>query len=129
MALPANSISIPTFSPRIGIIIAISQAEQALVTCSLPITFIVGQSVKIVIPPATRATLVNPAFDYGMPEINDMIGTIIEVFPDSFIIDIDTRFFQAFTLPAFATQPAQAVPYAEINAHLDGAWKNILPPV
>jgi len=132
MTLPANSISIPTFAPRIGIIIAISQTEQALITLLNPTTFVVGQIVKIVIPGPTRTTIV-PGYDYGMPEINNMSGTVIQLFPgfpNSFLIDIDTRQFQAFTLPALPLQQyAQAVPTGEINSHLDGAWRNILPPV
>src|SRR5260370_40320133 len=105
MTLPANSISIPTFIPRIGIIIAISQAAQALVTCSAPITFVVGQSVRIVIPAQMSATLTAAAYDYGMHEINGLLGNILVITsPTTFIIDIDTRFFQAFTLPVDATQ-------------------------
>lgn len=132
MPLPANSISIPTFIPRVGIIIAISQAEQAVVTCSVPVTFIVGQSVKFVIPPATSATMTAPAFNFGMPEINGLLGTILSIDPNNpanFVVDIDTRFFQPFTLPAQYTQFAQAVPVGEINSKINGAWRNNLGPL
>ncbi len=73
-----------------------------------------------------------PAYDYGMPEINGMSGTVIQLFPgspNSFLIDIDTRQFQPFVSQPSATQYAQVVPTGEINSHLDGAWRNILPPV
>ena len=96
MTLPANSISIPTFAPRVAIIVAITQAEFPFVTTSLPHTFITGQSVNIVIPPAMRATLAQPAYDYGMHEINGLLANIIftsSVTPNIFGIDIDTRFF------------------------------------
>lgn len=130
MTLPANSISIPTFSPRVGIIIAITQAEQALVTILAPLTFVVGQSVRIVIPPAIRATPSAPGYDYGMHEINGMLANIIAIPTNvTFQIDIDTRFFQPFTVPADFNQFAQAVPVGEQNSMLDGAWRNILPPV
>lgn len=132
MTLPANAVSIPTFSPRIAIITAITQAEFPFVTCSTNITFIVGQSVKIIIPPAMKATAIQPAYDYGMHEINNLIGNIIATpsnSPTMFQIDIDTRLFAPFTLPAHPSQFAQAVPYGENAFQFDGAWRNILPPV
>ncbi|MGJ0429584.1 hypothetical protein [Methylobacter sp.] len=132
MPLPANSISIPTFSPRIGIITAITRANGATIQTSLPITFVVGQSVRIIIPPPARATMTSPAYNYGMPEINEMLATVVFVnpaLPNFFRTDIDSRFFQPFTYQPNATQLAQAVPVGELNSHLDGAWRNILGPV
>lgn len=132
MPLPANSISIPTFSPLLAIIIAITRANGCTIQTTQPITFIVGQSVKIIIPPPVRATLTNTGYDYGMHEINGMIGNIVFInplLPNFFRTDIDTTFFTPFVLPGNATQFAQAIPYAEENDHLDGAWRNALPPV
>lgn len=129
MALP-GIITNPTFNPASVVIMAITQAVQALITTTTNITFVVGQSVRIVIPPATRAILTTPAFDYGMHEINGLLGNILVInSPTSFTIDIDTTLFQAFTFQPNATQLAQAVPVGEQNNQINGAWRNILNPV
>ncbi len=131
MPLPANSISIPTFIPRIGIITAITQANGATIQCSMPITFIVGQSVRIIIPPPMRATMTAPAYDYGMPEIDGMLATVVftsAVLPSVFRTDIDSRLFQPFIYQPNATQFAQAIPVGEKNSQLNGAWRNALGP-
>ncbi len=131
--LPANSISIPTFSPRVAIVVDILSIDsrETLIATESPHTFVIGQSVKIIIPPPARATMTNPAYDYGMPEINNMILTITDITsggPDQFFVALDSRFFEPFTEQFNATQLAQAVPVGELNSHLDGAWRNILRP-
>lgn len=134
MPLPANSISIHTFSPQVGIITLIQPIGNTpftLVATQAPHTFIVGQSVRFVIPPATQATSQAPAYNFGMPEINGLLGTILSIDtnnPYNFTVDIDTRFFQPFTLPMAYTQFAQAIPVGEKNSQLNGAWRNILGP-
>jgi hypothetical protein len=128
---PKNSISIPTFIPRVAIIDDIVEGEITLIGTTVPITFIVGQSVKIVIPPPQLATMTAPAYDYGMPEINGMTGFIVMIdpnIPDQFFIDIDSRFFQPFNYQPNATQLAQAVPVGERTLQLFGAWRNALGP-
>lgn len=131
MSLPANSISIPTFIPRVGIIDDIIEGETTLIGTIGPHTFIVGQSVKIVIPSPQLATMTAPAYNYGMPEINGMIGFIVDInpnVPDSFFIDIDSRFFQPFNYQPNANQLAQAIPVGERTLQLFGAWRNALGP-
>src|SRR6266403_3251450 len=100
--LPANSISIPTFSPRVAIVVDILSIDsrETLIATESPHTFVIGQSVKIIIPPPARATMTNPAYDYGMPEINNMILTITDITsggPDQFFVALDSRFFEPFT--------------------------------
>lgn len=131
MPLPANSISILTFNPAVAVIEDIVNGDETLIVTKNNHTFVVGQSVRIIIPPAMRATMTQPAYDYGMPEINGMLGNIISIdpaFPDQFFIDIDSTFFQAFTEPASQPQLAQAIPVGELNSQLNGAVKNILGP-
>lgn len=131
MPLPANSISIPTFIPRVAIITAITQVNGATIQTSQPITFIVGQSVRIVIPSPMKATGTSPAYDFGMPEINGMLATIVFInaaLPNFFRTDIDSRFFQPFIYQPQATQFAQAVPVGELTLQLNGAWRNALGP-
>lgn len=131
MPLPANSISIPTFIPRVAIIVAITRANGATIQTLTPMKFIEGQSVKIIIPPPMLATITQDAYDYGMPEINGMLANVVftsSVLPNFFRIDIDTRFFQPFINQPDAPQFAQAVPIGEKNSQLYGAWRNALGP-
>lgn len=116
----------PIFEPAMKIIVNITNAEFATVTTASPHRYIVGTIVRIVIPP----TIVPPGF--GMQQIHNLVGTIIEITsPTTFIIDIDTRYMDVFTIPpAFPGHyytPAEVVPVGEINSTLLAALRNILP--
>ncbi len=116
MPLPANSIS---------------RANGAVIQTLTPMQFIEGQSVKIIIPPAMLATMTFAAYDYGMPEISNMLGNVVftnAALPNFFRTDIDSRFFQPFIYQPNAPQFAQAVPVGEKNNQLYGAWRNELGP-
>ncbi len=134
MALPGTISQTPTFNPAVAIITAITQAQNAVVTTSFPHTFIVGQSVRIVLP--TSFIVINgiqtsQSNNYGMPHINNMLANIIEVPPQPttfFTTDIDSRFFQPFVVPANPTQFAQAVPVGENPFQINGPMVNVLLP-
>lgn len=121
MALPGTIVQNPTFNPATAIIIAITQAEKAVIQTNDPHTFVVGQSVKIIVPK-----------DYGMEEINGLVGNITfisSLLPNFFQTDINSQFFSPFAVPANPLQFAQAVPVGEDTFHLDGAERNVLTPI
>jgi hypothetical protein len=121
MPLPGSIIQNPTFNPALAVITGINRANGATVQTQAPHTFVVGQSVHIIVPPG-----------YGMPEINGMLANIVAInslLPLLFLTDIDSTFFQVFEVPANPTQFAQAVPVGENTLQLNGAFMNVLPPV
>jgi len=109
-------IASPVFQPAMRVITAITQALQAQVTTNIDHDYIDGLIVRILVPSG-----------YGMPQINNMQGTIIVNGTDTFLIDIDSTFFQAFTIPIVVTNYAQVIPIGEINDFLKGATVNVLP--
>ncbi len=121
MPLPGSIVQIPTFNPALAVITVISNSATAVVQTESPITFIVGQSVRLIIPK-----------EYGMQEANGLLVNIVATsvpLPNLFRIDLDTRFFSPFVVPANPKQFAQAVPVGERTLQLTGATRNVLGPV
>lgn len=108
----------PLFYPRRRFIASISNAPQAVVSLTVAHGFTVGQQVRFIVPK-----------QYGMREINNLSGTIVEATTDfnsgenTITVDIDTQAFSAFAFPLSAVAPfthAQIVPIGE-DAHADYA--------
>lgn len=86
----------PIFYPRWRNIVNITAAASAVVTCSVPHGYTVGQKVRINLPD-TR---------FGMVEINGLSGTITAVGAvNTFTLDIDSSGFTAFTFALPASVP------------------------
>lgn len=111
--------------PRARRISSITQAQQAQITFMVDHDYVVGQTVRVVIP-SNR---------YGMTQINDRIGTITAVNTNggnnSITVDIDSTNFTAFTFPDEADPQEQ---YAQVNPvgidlqqnpSPEAAWDNV----
>lgn len=109
-------IESPTFQPAMRVIFAVTNANPAEITTDTDHDYISGLIVRILVPS-----------EYGMPQINNMQGTITVNGTDTFLIDIDSTFFQAFVIPVVVENYAQVVPIGEINDLLKGATINVLP--
>ena len=110
----------PTFQPAMRIITAITNAFPAQVTTSFDHDYVTGTIVRLIIP-----------LGFGMVQANQLTGSITVDSPTTFLIDIDTIFFDAFVIPAenpghFYTK-AQVVPIGEDNDILTAATQNVLP--
>lgn len=96
----------PIWYPRRRVVTKITQAQNAVVTTSVNHTFTLGEKIRLYVPS-----------EFGMPEINDLRATIIDVPTDNTIqIDIDTTGFAAFAWladQAAGYTPALAIPYGQ----------------
>ena len=117
MAL-ANTLYIPARK----IISAITKANPAQVTTTIPHNYVDGGIVRINIPPATSLE------NHGMPEIDQQYAPIVVIDQTNFFIAIDTTYYQPFVVPAGQKQYAQATAIGEINASLLSAVSNSLNP-
>ena len=109
----------PIFNDPLTIMASITNDFPALVTTTTNHSYLDGLIVRLVIPPG-----------YGMEEANQLFGTIVVTGLTTFVISIDTRYFNPFVIPATAPdnlQYAQAVPFAEDNSTLKNAFENQLP--
>jgi hypothetical protein len=106
----------PLFFPAMRLISAITQAAQASVTTTFDHDYLTGLIVRLDVPQ-----------EYGMQEVNQKVGTIVVTSSTTFTIDIDTRTFQAFSIPGSPTQAAQVVPIGEDNSTVYLATRNLLP--
>ncbi len=109
----------PRFYPRNRRITAISAATSAVVTLSVTHGFTAGQAVRIKVPS-----------DFGMIEIDELIGNITAVSTanNTITVDIDSSAFTAFAFPSSATAAAgveapQVIPVGETA---DGTFANSL---
>src|ERR1700679_995840 len=82
------AIQNPVYMPSIRLINAITQAENASVTTSFDHGYISGTVVRVDVPEL-----------FGMPQINQMAGTIAVTGDTTFTIDIDSRFYDPFVVP------------------------------
>ena len=124
MAIPMIlAIESPTYQAAMRIINALTLAGNATVTTSFDHDYLVGLIVRLLIPS-----------EFGMIEANNLVGTILSVpGSDSFVVDINTRGFDAFVLasaavplPWYINDYATVVPIAEKSAKLNQATRNVL---
>jgi hypothetical protein len=109
----------PVYAPAMRLIQAITQAPHAEVTTSFAHGYISKTVVRIDVP-----------FEFGMQQINQRTGSIVVTGDTTFTIDIDTSFFDPFSVPSplphHLQSWAQVVPIGEDNDTLDAAVKNTL---
>lgn len=116
----------PSFQPAMRVITAITNATMAEVTTMYDHQYSDGLIVRIDVPNAD-----------GMFQINQQTGLIVVTSPNTFLISIDTTFYDAFVIPEDVNNPglpppgvqvcAFAVPVGESNSQLSQATRNILP--
>lgn len=95
------------------LITAISQAYPMVITFTNSIynTYVIGQLVHLNIPPA-----------YGMFQANQLNVPILSILSNTFSVDVDSRGFDAFTVPSpFAfpvpSEPASLAPGGSRNIY------------
>ena len=100
--------------PSSIVITAITRAYPMVVTIDVqPLTeantYQEGQLVKLTVP-----------ITYGMFQANDLIGRIMSVSGSDITLDLDSRLFDSFVVPATGTlQPASLAPNGSRNLTLD----------
>lgn len=112
----------PQFYPRRRFITGITAAASAVVTLSVAHDFTVGERVRVV----------NSDANFGMPQIDGLLGTITAVTTgatNTITLDIDSSAFTAFAFPTSAVAAAgitfpQIVPVGESGNVLTGATEN-----
>ncbi len=109
----------PVFQPAMRIIQSITNASPAVITTTFNHQYKTGYIVRLYIPQG-----------YGMLQANQLTGAIVVTGDTTFVIDIDTTNFEAFTTPgAFPNnaQYAQVVPIGNVNDSIYLATINALP--
>lgn len=109
----------PMFQPAMRIISSITNENPASVTTTLDHDYLTGEIVRLIVPQG-----------FGMTQINNLTGTITLTGSTTFLIDIDTTFFDVFSVPSplpMAYTCPQVIPVGEVSSILSGATKNVLP--
>lgn len=114
----------PQFFPSRRTISAITAASTAVITMTVTHGFSAGQAVRIKVPS-----------DFGMTEIDSLIGNItaVDTVNNTITVDIDSSAFTAFSFPLTAGVPfslAEVVPVGQTASgdfanDLDGATDNV----
>jgi hypothetical protein len=110
------AIQNPLFIPASRDVVAITQANPAVVTTSFDHGYLSQWIVRIVVPNG-----------FGMTNLNDLTFPITVLSPTTFSIPINTSGFTAFSVPTspkFGT-PAQCIPIGEEAALLSGSFRNV----
>jgi hypothetical protein len=115
----------PLFYPRRRIIASISQALQAVVVTTVPHGYTVGQELRFNIPQISGMIQLNST------QANNFLAAIVVSVTDAntFVINIDTTAFTAFTFPTAAQMPGQfpeVTPIGEDTATALNAGVDIL---
>lgn len=117
--MPSGADPFPIFVPSMATIVGITRNVNATIQTAFPHTFLVGESVRILVPQ-----------QFGMTQMNNIVGNITFIsplLPSFFRTDIDSSSFDAFVVPVNPTQSAQAIPVGENALMLTGATHNVLP--
>ncbi len=118
-AVTARRVSTPPqFAPRSRYITGITQATSAVVTFSVTHGYSVGEKIRF-----------NVSSDFGMTEIDGLIGeiTAVSTTNNTVTVDIDSSTFTAFAYPASGDvpfTPAKVIPVGEISGSTSGATDN-----
>lgn len=111
--------TLPVYGPAVKVITAITQANPAVVTTNTNHNYVTGTIVRLDIPYAD-----------GMQQANLQFGTIVVLSPTTFAIDLDSTFYDAFSIPVAPPPTTQicalTVPIGEDNGILTAAVKNVL---
>lgn len=102
-----NAALYDMFYPSKRVIANITAAASAVVTTLVDHNYLVGQTVKLMVP----ATC-------GMTEINGLVGTITAVTASTFTVNINSTAFTAFNYPLPAIvpfTPAEVIPYGDAS--------------
>jgi len=120
------ALQYPITQPAMRIIVAITNAEPAVVTTSFPHQYLNGLIVRLNVPSY-----------YGMSQINQMSGAITIIDELNFSLPIDSTFFNPFVAPAPPVQIgdfwfgqlqlANVVSYGELTSQTNGSTQNVLP--
>lgn len=92
------------FQPQWSQISAITKGKPTVVTFTEDHDFVKGQTVMFVVER-----------EFKMYEINGLIGTISAITDNSITVDVDTRNFNAFSLPANPAGIPQVIPVGSEN--------------
>lgn len=106
------------FIPSTLLIEAITQSYPMVVTASVPSTgsnnYVVDQLVRLFIP-----------FSYGMQQANQLVGQIVDINGLDFSLDIDSRLFDPFSIPASGEQPASFSPSGSRNLQYNNTTNQV----
>lgn len=92
------------YKPRFWFISNITRGRTTTVTTTANQDFVVAQLVRFIIPQA-----------FGIRQLNEQEGYVIQIVsPTQVIVDIDSRFMDAFTSSSFTTQP-QIIPIGDVG--------------
>jgi hypothetical protein len=102
---------------------AVTNSYPAMVTTAVDHQYITGITVRLLIPEAC-----------GMQQLNNYLGKITYAGPDTFTIDIDTTYFDAFVIPGISAPAvsdhidtcAQVLPIGEDPYQITAPLRNIL---
>jgi len=110
----------PIFQPAMRLIASITNSNPAIVTTTFANQYETGLIVRLELPKAV-----------GMQQADRLQGTVTVIDDTSFYLDIDTTFFDAFSIPIspgpFDNTCAQVIPVGEVNETLYLATRNVLP--
>lgn len=120
MAVNSSAVVHPTFQQAMRIISAITRSDPAVVTTTFAHNYITGSIVRLYIP-----------LGFGMPQANQLTGSIAVLSDTTFSINIDTTSFEPFVVPGSPSYLINSVPHVvpvgEVNSILGAATQNVLP--
>ena len=83
------------YQPRFWFISTITRGLTTTVTTTANQDFVIGQLIRFIIPPT-----------FGIRQLNEMQGYVISILsPTQVVVDIDSRFMDAFISSSATTQP------------------------
>lgn len=92
------------YQPRFWFISTITRGLQTTVTTTADQDFVIGQLIRFIIPP-----------QFGIRQLNGRQGYVIDILSATqVVVDIDSRFMDAFTSSSAPTQP-QILPIGDIG--------------
>ena len=106
--------------PKTNTITSITQSNPAVITTGTNHGYSSGFNIRIVFPFPN-------AYQFGMTQINEQIGTITVLSPNSFAIDINSLNYDPFVLGS-TTEVPQVIPVGQYtNINLDDSTQ-VNPP-
>lgn len=119
--IPAYSnvpIQPENFQPRRFVISAITRGLTTVVTTTLDMDYVIGQLVRLIIPPS-----------FGIRQLNESQGYVIEIPAANQVrLDIDSRGMDAF-VSSSATTKAQILGIGDVNSGYQSSTGRSIPTI
>lgn len=117
------------YTPKRFEISGIALGQVTTVTTVLPMDYVIGQQVRLIIPPSFGTRQLNDQTGYviEIPSLNSVVITIVSQFYDTFTLSTETNRPQILAIGDINNGQINAFGRYPVKTYIPGSFRNISP--